>query len=67
MMRLEKLPSSNYGPERIICRDNQNSELATIYCDQKIRFSTQEQLSIVEIDQIKAVAQNFKLFYNNIA
>lgn len=64
-MKLTKKESSDFAPNRIVCIDKQGIELATVYTDTRVRFTSSE-LSLYEINQIKTIAENFKLFFENL-
>lgn len=64
-MKLIKKLTSEFDPERIVCTDKQGVELATVYTDTRVRFTGSE-LSLYELNQIKTIAENFKLFFDNL-
>lgn len=64
-MKLIKKPTNDFAPDRIVCTDKQGVELATVYTDTRVRFTSSE-LSVHEINQIKTIAENFKLFFENL-
>ena len=66
MKALKLIPkkASDHAPNRITVMDEQ-AEVATVYCDQLIKF-TGSQLSLSEVKEITAIAENFNLFYYNL-
>ena len=64
-MKLTKKPSSANAPERIFCQDKRDNELATVFCDGEVRFNLST-LSLYELNEVKVIAENFKLFYLNL-
>jgi len=64
-MKLIKKSTNDFAPDRIVCTDKQGIELATVYTDTRVRFTSSE-LSVHEVNQIKTIAENFKLFFDNL-
>jgi len=64
-MRLIAKPSNEFAPQRILCLDKQDFELATVYCDGEVNF-TQSTISQHQMKEIITISENFKLFFNNL-
>jgi hypothetical protein len=59
-------PETNYSPKKIICMDKNWVKAATINCSGEIEFEQSQCFTTTELSQIKIIADNFNLFYDNI-
>jgi hypothetical protein len=59
-------PTNENEPTRIICSDTNGDKIATVYCDQAVKFVGAVTLQLSELTQIKTIAENFWLFYDNL-
>lgn len=67
ILKLKAEKSDANEPNRIICFDKKDQKIATIYCDQCVKFETNTlELTLKEIEDIRTVTVNFNLFFDNL-